>query len=711
MTSSQHFKPSFLGETNPQLEISTGRRLSTASEMDAQLTARKPSFLTHHDAPISPMGSPKSPKHKFSDSHSSLSSYSPSTQSGCHSRISSFSTISMAPPPSTMMGEIPSIEEKSERNDSDRWAPNLPALGNSQLPSRDLPQLNNGTPPRFGSFSIEPRRPSSPSDAFLISRGEARQSPPSHYQPPQHEAESMSEHLSDHQDTLNPLPNTLSRFPQHSSHLLQPIHKHKRAISAPSFAAFRAQPNGPAYPTRALPPHPMQPMAQQQPMPQQPLPQPTKRLLRRWEQNLHIRCERVENCDTGTDRRKLISHVFGRNKLCTRAIPQEVWVHYCRKHYQRERYRKGPEYAKLQADLILVQIDRIQAWSDGNVAANDGPVVKDWALSIRKREQQRRKKSQDDGEEEEEEEDDAVALGTAVPDWLAGQAGSGYPTAQIKDIMAQLRDEVHAGNLLQLPDIEILPNIEGAVAPRRPQKRRSKSSVSHRRTQSMGIPIGNALPPAGDHHMLFNHRRGSQPAIVVTEEAGRAEKRKAEDALDGAYAPPNSRRTALVHRPAFQQIQEERLEHLDAQPHMTLSAPQPRHGRISNSVIGRMEPEPAAHGGYFSNADPFRAGQGQVAPAPPARPVPSFEDGGHVQRLGLAQRRRVSTPNASYMAHGPNSNPAFDPLQRLPNPFAAIPSGPAGQPFSHGHGRGGEPQHTTLPSISQMTGEDFRPQP
>ncbi|PKS05799.1 hypothetical protein jhhlp_007628 [Lomentospora prolificans] len=738
MTSAQPFKPGFLGEINPQLEISTGRRLSTASEMDAQLTARKPSFPSHHGAPASPMGSPKSPKHKFSDSHSSLSSYSPSTQSGGHSRISSFSTVSMAPTVSTLLNEIPSIEEKSERSEQERWNTNALVLSEDRPASGGLPQLNNGTPPRLGSLGVEPRRPSSPSDAFLIARGEAHQSPSSNNSQLQPHPENLIEQSNDHQDTLNPLPNSLSRFPQHSSHL-KPIHKHKRAISAPSFAAFRPQPSGPAYPARVFPPPPSQQTNKQAPLPQQPHPQTHHGFLaqapiatlpslarppkmasgpmpRQREQNLHIRCERVENCDTGTDRRKLISHVFGRNKLCTRAIPQEVWVHYCRKHYQRERYRKGPEYAKLQADLILVQIDRIQAWSDGNAAANEGPIVKDWALSIRKREQQRRKRNQDDGEEEDEEDEDAIALGTAVPDWLAGQAGAGYTTGQIKEIMAQLRDEVNAGNLLQLPDIEILPNIEGAVAPRRPQKRRSKSSISHRRTQSMGVPIANAIPPIGDH-FVFNHRRGSQPAIVVTEEANRVEKRKAEDALDGPFVPPSTRRTALVHRPAFQQIQEERPEHLE--PH-SLSAPQPRHGRSRSDMshllseprnpasfkplpsistsIARIENEPAP-GAYF-NTDPFRTGQ------VPGRQGPSFDDN-QVSRLGLAQRRRVSTPNASYMAHGPNSNPAFDPLQRLPNPFSMISNGP-GQPF--GHGQGAESHATTLPSISQMTGEDFHAQ-
>ncbi|KAK8128824.1 NADH-ubiquinone oxidoreductase 49 kDa subunit [Apiospora sp. TS-2023a] len=44
-----------------------------------------------------------------------------------------------------------------------------------------------------------------------------------------------------------------------------------------------------------------------------------------------IKCMYMESCDTGSQPRKAISHIFGRNKLCTRMIPDQVWVHFCRK--------------------------------------------------------------------------------------------------------------------------------------------------------------------------------------------------------------------------------------------------------------------------------------------------------------------------------------------------------------------------------------------
>ncbi|KAL3468570.1 hypothetical protein BJX64DRAFT_8441 [Aspergillus heterothallicus] len=41
--------------------------------------------------------------------------------------------------------------------------------------------------------------------------------------------------------------------------------------------------------------------------------------------------------------RKIVSHIFGRNKNATKKIPDEIWVRYCRKHYQRARYRAGAD--------------------------------------------------------------------------------------------------------------------------------------------------------------------------------------------------------------------------------------------------------------------------------------------------------------------------------------------------------------------------------
>lgn len=136
--------------------------------------AYRPSFL---DRPplVSPAGSPKSTKHRFSDSHSSLSSFAPSSQSGGHSRISSFSTVGMIHSGnSSSVGEIPSIEENSGGDESIKWE--TPGFGGNRPLSPGMGQPNNGLPLRLGALNREGPRPRSPSDAFLISRPTRRPS-------------------------------------------------------------------------------------------------------------------------------------------------------------------------------------------------------------------------------------------------------------------------------------------------------------------------------------------------------------------------------------------------------------------------------------------------------------------------------------------------------------------------------------------------------
>lgn len=164
-------------------------------------------------------------------------------------------------------------------------------------------------------------------------------------------------------------------------------------------------------------------------------------------------CMFVKNCDTGSQLRKAISHLFGRNKSCTLKIPKHVWVYYCRKHYQRVRYRNAKTYPVNQMELVKLQIRRLQSWSEENKKSGDGPYIKVWTLSLRKREQNRI----DSGMERVE--DRRGATSSAVPDWLIQRVGTGYSTDQMLDVADLLYEEIKAGRLTQIPEIEFLPDI------------------------------------------------------------------------------------------------------------------------------------------------------------------------------------------------------------------------------------------------------------
>lgn len=135
---------------------------------------KRRSRYSRDDGVSGSMGAPRSPKHKFSDSYSSLSSYaSSSLQSGCHSRISSMSTVSGHQPFTAMLNDMPSFETKLAEHQQLN-ADGLPLSPRTAIPPPLMASPTGEDGPR------DPARPHSPSDAILITRGaggSARSSP------------------------------------------------------------------------------------------------------------------------------------------------------------------------------------------------------------------------------------------------------------------------------------------------------------------------------------------------------------------------------------------------------------------------------------------------------------------------------------------------------------------------------------------------------
>jgi len=242
----------------------------------------------------------------------------------------------------------------------------------------------------------------------------------------------------------------------------------------------------------------------------------------------------MDNCDTGSQPRKAISHLFGRNKLCTRLIPDYVWVHFCRKHYQRDRYRNGPNYARTQCGLVLTQLQRVQAWSDQNKQNNQPGILQDWSLALRKREQKRieekSKKRRYGAEDEDEGPDRATLTGTAVPEWLLEKVGDGYTTAEMGTIIERVTAEVVAGSLEAIPDIEILPNISTGkdsadeTKAKLFAKKRAVGAALHKRSQSVGVvALSHATFPTGRRtsHPNAGYRGHDGPDSSPTEKRQR----------------------------------------------------------------------------------------------------------------------------------------------------------------------------------------------
>ncbi len=63
-----------------------------------------------------------------------------------------------------------------------------------------------------------------------------------------------------------------------------------------------------------------------------------------------------------TDHRKVVSQYFGRNKRCTQLLTDDLWLVWCRKHYQQRRYnlqQEGTWHLK-KLELVRIQIERFE---------------------------------------------------------------------------------------------------------------------------------------------------------------------------------------------------------------------------------------------------------------------------------------------------------------------------------------------------------------
>ncbi|KAI0201941.1 hypothetical protein F4808DRAFT_89253 [Astrocystis sublimbata] len=413
------------------------------------------------DLQINTTTSPCLPKHRLSDSYSSFSSMtSPSTSSISHSRFSSMSTAGDTQSIDTVP-DIPSAEIGP-------GCPIFEGQGFQPLRRDGFPSSKNETSAYGPSrHEVSANIPSLPSSSSLKHIGSIRTFETT--RPNEYECESR--HLmplnfngsSMHKRNLSaPVPrrfNTRNRFtsPHEDISELAPAnyvdqHQPGRTVAAPSSWDF---------------PHPTVSPHEEQLM----------------------KCEFIKDCNTGSTLRKTVSHVFGRNKLCTRMIPDHVWVHYCRKHYQRKRYRSIQQYALLQCDLVRVQIERVRDWNARESAKENKPgILQGWTLTLRKREQERRQ-HRDLNEENDDDKSPNSPLaegtnGTSVPSWLANLCREGYSTDEMLEIVAQINKELKDKNKMHFPDIEILPNlvVDGVL-----DIKSGAQCSAHKRSQSLNF--------------------------------------------------------------------------------------------------------------------------------------------------------------------------------------------------------------------------------
>ncbi|KAL2268720.1 hypothetical protein VTJ83DRAFT_3566 [Remersonia thermophila] len=182
------------------------------------------------------------------------------------------------------------------------------------------------------------------------------------------------------------------------------------------------------------------------------------------------------------DWRKAMSHIFGRNKNCTRSIPEDVWLFMCRKHYQRGRYRNNHEYNVKLTKLVISQVLRLEAWSNSNqdLETPENGVITDYTLAPRRREQLRlqnkKRKASESADGDSDSDDDSegpVPEEATMPAWLEQACGTGKTAVEIVDVLLRIFNALKNDRMMRFPDIEILPTITGERA--KPNNKRARS--------------------------------------------------------------------------------------------------------------------------------------------------------------------------------------------------------------------------------------------
>ncbi|SCN78868.1 uncharacterized protein FFB20_15192 [Fusarium fujikuroi] len=486
--------------STPEVHQDAWAPKSNHSERRASQHMRRSSLWTEYNT------SPASGSHKISDSRSSFSSCCSSTFSAGHSRFSSVSTINGS---NTVGSGIADLEAKLER--LPRITAPLPPVTVGLSAKPHARQRTNGARSLYAG---------SPSDTILEARMMRRKH--NHLSEDQTYLKPKDQFLNSldrvHKRTIsapNPaqgsshsFPQAPTSLPQFTSRQLRPptqlspqINTSHDRLGVEKYPWIHTGEGSPA-PSSASTKSPFHPPETVRMQSNGTLPGASGQAASHANQNdrvlaaLHTLenvtinvplkggdiCMAVPECNTDSVPRKVISHIFGRNKVCTRRIPERVWVCMCRKHYQRIRYRTGIRFSYTQINLVYEQIIRMIFWSRGLENASrtnqEGITIRSWTFSIRRREV---KRLADTNSRD------------PIPHWIMQSLGEGKTHDEILDVIERLCQEIDHGDLREVPPVEFLPEVVDAFTNPPAQVQIHQTSASSQSSRS-SLMAGEAVP-------------------------------------------------------------------------------------------------------------------------------------------------------------------------------------------------------------------------
>ena len=276
------------------------------------------------------------------------------------------------------------------------------------------------------------------------------------------------------------------------------------------------------------------------------------------------------DCTLKSPFRRTISAFFGRNKKGGRDVPVRIWLHICRKHYQRTKYRDKDKYVNAQCNRIEAQFDRLEEWSNATLEANQGPHIDYWTIALGKKEADyqavqknadgaKAKSAQGKGKAkapaQEEDDDKSFNKEEAIdevfgeedniwhaPAWLVALQGCRISFEEIRRVFARLRLDTQSIPNRTLPQVEFLPHLIflGNCQPkkitytkRNPKQGDPKKKPSSRKSNANGKSKSAAIKiEESDHEEDEREEADYNDVTLDAGDSHESHKRKRDDSED-----------------------------------------------------------------------------------------------------------------------------------------------------------------------------------
>lgn len=185
-------------------------------------------------------------------------------------------------------------------------------------------------------------------------------------------------------------------------------------------------------------------------------------------QHIDSKCVAVSTCVANSgDHRKVVSHIFGRNKACTRGLPNNLWIFWCRKHYQRFKYRAedAENWHTIQLGLVRNQLQVFEDYGQ----------VRTWIITLRKAEQDALAKENKNGITY------TNYISSCWERFLVPYLGPNKTFAQVREVLNVIEGKFNEAEyrnrekkLKTFPGVEFLPVVQKAKEVKKPAAKKGE---------------------------------------------------------------------------------------------------------------------------------------------------------------------------------------------------------------------------------------------